>query len=174
MVNVYTHNKKIIVKTREVSVKEKDAQIDCKMHEIKLFVEKEDGSYSSIKTGSYLVKNYFSKFLENMAHFQQTAFLQLTKNEISPIAYYMIQKEMTPHDIAVRVGLRTSKVKKHLQPKYFKHVTVEQAIKYAGIFGIPIANLFQISTNQTDDALMEQHETHNPYIVTLDNKKGKK
>ena len=86
-------------------MKEKDAHVDLESHQMTLFVEKDDGSYGSLQTGSYLVKNYLKDFWKNMDHFQKTALVQLLNNETSPIAYYMILKEMAAADVAARVGI---------------------------------------------------------------------
>ena len=154
-------------------MKEKDARVDFESHKMTLFVEKEDGSYGTIQTGSYLAKNYLDEFWVNMKHFQKAAFSQLVNNEISPIAYYLITKEMAPADVAVRIGISTSQVKKHMTPRHFGTMKLTVAQQYAEVFGIPVANLFQIATDDENADLIQQKNTKNPLVTTLESKEGK-
>lgn len=153
-------------------MKEKDAQVDFDAHQMTLFVEKEDGSYGPMQTGSYLAKNYVSEFWKIMEHFHSKALDQLIRNEISPVAYYMILREMAPADVAARIGISAALVKKHMKPQHFKSMKIEIAQRYAEIFGIPVANLFQISKQSTsgfiDPSHLQQNNTDNPFVVTIE------
>lgn len=153
-------------------MKEKDAQVDFESHKMTLFVEKEDGSYGTIQTGSYLAKNYLDEFWANMKHFKETAFTQLINNEISPIAYYLIIREMAPADVAARIGISTSQVKKHMIPRHFGAMKLSVAQQYAEVFGIPVASLFQIAADEEKADLIQQNNTKNPFVTTLENKEG--
>ena len=152
-------------------MKEKDARVDFDGHKMTMFVEKEDGSYDTIQTGSYLVKNYLDDFWEKMKHFKKTALTQLKNNKISPIAYYLIVKEMAPADVATRVGISTSQVKKHMNPKHFGSMKLSVAQQYAEVFGIPVADLFQIATGDEKTDSLQQKYTNNPFVVTIESKK---
>jgi hypothetical protein len=153
-------------------MKEKDAQVDFESHKMTLFVEKEDGSYGTIQTGSYLAKNYLDEFWANMKHFKKTAVTQLINNEISPIAYYLITKEMAPADVAARIGISASQVKKQMTPKHFGTMKLSVVQQYADVFGIPVANLFQIATDDENADLIQQKNTKNPFVTTLESKEG--
>ena len=78
---------------------------------------------------------------------------------------------MTPADAATRIGISTAQVKKHMTPKSFGTMKLDTAKKYADLFGIPVANLFQISiqskTGFIDPELLEQKKTKNSYVVTI-------
>ncbi len=150
-------------------MKEKEAYVDLEDHQMTLFVEKDDGSYGTVQTGSYLVKNYIKSFWKNMNHFQKSALVQLLNNETSPIAYYMILKEMAAADVAARVGISTSQVKKHMTPGHFKNMKLSLAKKYADIFGVPLANLFQIFIQpEQEKSVVKQIDTKNPYVITIE------
>ena len=153
-------------------MKEKDAQVDFDKHKMTIFVEKEDGSYGTIQTGSFLAKNYLDDFWEKMKHFKKTALTQLMNNKISPIAYYLVVKEMAPADVAIRVGISTSQVKKHMTPKHFGSMKLSVAQQYAEVFGIPVADLFQIAAEDEKTDLPQQKNTDNPFVVTLETKEG--
>ena len=153
-------------------MKEKDAQVDFESHKMTLFVEKEDGSYGTIQTGSYLAKNYLDDFWVKLKHFKKTALTQLSNNEISPIAYYLITKEMAAADVAVRIGISASQVKKHMIPRHFGTMKLSIAKKYAEVFGIPVANLFQIAIDDEKEDPIQQKNTKNPFVTTLESKEG--
>ena len=146
-------------------MKEKDAQVDFDAHKMMLFVEKEDGSYGTIQTGAFLAKNYLGDLWEKMEHFKKTALVQLTNNQISPIAYYMITRDMAPADVAARVGISTSRVKKHMTPGHFGTMKLSVAKQYAEVFGIPVAGLFQIAAGDGKPDNPLQANTNNPYVV---------
>jgi len=149
-------------------MKEKDAYIDFDGHRVTMFVEKEDGSYGSMETGSYLASNYLDDFWQKMQHFHKNAYEQLISNKISPIAFYLIMKEMAPADAAVRVGISASAVKKHMQPKYFSRMTLSTAQRYADVFGIHLANLFQVMPEFSVQAPVKQKKSFNPFVVTIE------
>lgn len=153
-------------------MKEKDVYVDFKKHMVIIFAEKEDGSYGSMQTGSYLAKKYLDDFWEKMEHFHNIAFTQLKNNEISPIAYYIITKEMGVADIAARVGISLSLVKKHMKQEHFENMKLSTAKRYAEIFGIPVANLFQIISPKENAVSIQQVDTSNPFVVTIECKKG--
>ncbi len=153
-------------------MKKQDICVDYEGHQMTLFVEKEDGSYGPVQTGSYLVKNFLSEYWKIMEHFHSKLFDQLIHNEISPIAYYIILRDMAPADVASRIGISTALVKKHMKPEHFKSMKIEIAKQYAEIFGIPVSNLFQISkksvTGFIDPSYFKQDNTDNPFIVTIE------
>ncbi len=153
-------------------MKEKEAQVKFDQHQVTLFVEKDDGTYGPLQTGSYVAKNYVGDLFKNMEHFHTRALKQLLENEISPVAFYMILREITPADVAARIGIGTSQVKKHMTPKFFETMKLATAKKYADIFGIPVANLFQISiqskSGYIEPAVLKQNKSKNPFIITIE------
>jgi len=49
-------------KTGEAGMKEADAKVEYQEHQMLLYVEKSDGSYGPLQTGSYMSKNYIDDF----------------------------------------------------------------------------------------------------------------
>jgi hypothetical protein len=147
-------------------MKEKEAFVDDKKHVMTVFVEKDDGSYQAIETGSYMVKNYFDDFQKKMKYFQETAFNKLKNNEISPVGYYMILRDMAAGDVAVRVGISTSKVKKQQKTDHFKNISIDLARRYAEVFGIEIGQFFQFSSGIS--APVNPVKTKNPFITVFE------
>lgn len=150
-------------------MKERDAHVDFDKHLMTVFVEKDDGTYGAIETGSYMVKNYYDDFQKKMKHFRTTALNQLKNNEISPVAFYMILREMGAGDVAARVGVSTAKVKKHMKTEYFGNISLKLARRYADVFGVEVAQLFQIPTEDT--LPVRPVKTNNPYVIILDKTK---
>jgi AraC-like DNA-binding protein len=68
---------------------------------------------------------------------------ELLAGEISPIAMCMTYQQLTLADLASRAGLSKWRVRRHLTPAGFRDVTVAQLQRYARIFDVTIADLFQ-------------------------------
>jgi hypothetical protein len=155
-------------------MKEKEASVECESHQMTVFVEKEDGSYGPMQTGSFMVKKYIDEFWKKTEHFKNSALTQLLKNEISPIGFYMLLRDMAPADVASRIGINTAQVKKHMLPGHFGTLKLTIARKYAEIFGIPVANLFQVNekTGFVGPSIIKQNATRNPFVVLAETGNG--
>lgn len=68
---------------------------------------------------------------------------EVLQGKISPIALCMTYQNLTLSDLASRVKLSKRKVQKHLTPKGFRDVTVEQLQRYARIFDLRVADFFE-------------------------------
>ena len=97
-------------------MKEKEARVDYREHQLVLYVEKKDGSYGPLRTGSYITKNYIDDYWYKRRNLEKEYLDRVMRGEISPIAYYMVLEELTPSELAARVKLPTRKVKRHLAP----------------------------------------------------------
>jgi len=169
-------------------MKEKDAREDFDPQQIILYVEKEDGSYGSIQTGSYISKNFLDDFWFKRINLEKQFAEKLCKNELSPVFYYMTLCELSEAELAARAGICKYKVKKHLYAKGFSKITVSELKRYAHVFDIPVANLFQIILYQENDILKSffikekepslfeivQIKTDNPFVVKTVIKKKEK
>jgi len=69
---------------------------------------------------------------------------EFLKGNISPIKLYVDMQNLDYKDLASRIKLPPSKVKKHLTPEGFKKVTVDLLQKYAKVFEVTIADFFHI------------------------------
>lgn len=124
-------------------MKEKDAKVEGG-HKIVLYVEKDDASYGPMETGSYMVKNYIDDFFEKRDNLQQDCLRRLKDGEISPVAYYMRLIEIGEADLASRVGVSRRKLRRHLTPKGFEKASLFVLERYADVFSVPVANMFQV------------------------------
>jgi hypothetical protein len=153
-------------------VKEADARVDLDQHQLLLYVEKEDGSYGPLQTGAYLVKNYSDDFFQKRHNIETECIDRLRKGEISPVVYYMLLYNMTAADIAVRVGISKGKVLKHQTPKGFAGASIEIVKRYADVFGVSVANMFQLVVPKEKDLNISSRKTANPFLSVLEIGKG--
>ncbi|NLD92122.1 MAG: hypothetical protein GX639_05575 [Fibrobacter sp.] len=148
-------------------MKENEAKIDFKSHQLLLYVEKSDGEYGPLQTGSFLTKNYVDDFWEKRNKLITTTTKKLTDGEISPIAYYMIIVDVSAAEVASRIGISPKKVRKHQELKYFSRISVAMLQKYAAVFGVMLADMFQIQIPSTAHYVPKQEKTRNPYVTAL-------
>ncbi len=146
-----------------------------------MYAEKEDGSYGSFETGSYLIENDLDDFWKKMEHRERMMREKLIKAEVSPIHYYMAIEELTVQELAQRAGSSVAKVKRHLSMKGFEKAKVRDLKKYADVFNIPVSNLFQMILSSkgqnikyhfynkeedlTEKNTITQETTGNPLVV---------
>ena len=134
-------------------MKEKDSIIDCPQQQVILYVEKEDGNYEPMQTGSYLTKNFLDDYQLKRKNLEEALKKQIYSGEISPIYYYMVLEDLTLSELSSRVGIRKGKVKKHLEAKEFEAIPEETLRKYCDVFNVTIndiRNLVNISEQPTD------------------------
>ena len=68
---------------------------------------------------------------------------QLLRGEVSPIRLYYEYNHMTAKDLARRVGLSESAVKRHCTLEGFMELDVRTLGKYAVVFGVCVGDFFQ-------------------------------
>ena len=146
-------------------MKEKDAQFKTD-RKLVMYVEKNNGAYSAIETGSYMIETHFDDFLEKRSNLRSTYSKKLKNEEISPIEYYRVLINISIGELAIRVRLSSRKVKKHLQPDHFKSIKLDILKRYADVFRIPVANMFQLFDQDDSAQKIEQIKSKNPLIVT--------
>jgi DNA-binding transcriptional ArsR family regulator len=125
-------------------MKERDSHVDCPQQQVILYVEKEDGKYGPVQTGSYLTGNYLDDYELKRKHLEESLMEQVKKGEVSPVYYYMVLEDLTISELAARVGLRKGKVRKHLKPEYFNGLTEEILQAYANVFDVSIDGLSRL------------------------------
>ncbi len=162
-------------------MKEKDGYVNCPEQQVILYVEKEDGQYGPMQTGSYLSGNYLDDYEIKRNHLEEALRNRVTKGEISMVKYYMDLEDLTLSELAARVGLSKTKVNKHLDPIQFGKAKVETLKKYAEVFNVPLSNMLQLVMLKKGDAFesytvleekkqnegFEQVKTDNPFVVLV-------
>ncbi len=160
-------------------MKEKDGFVDYPEQQMILYVEKDDGKYGPMQTGSYISANYMDDYLYKRRNLELELREQLIKGSISPVNYFMVLEDLTLSELSARAGVRQSRVKKHLDPKQFGDVSVDELRQYAAVFNVPAANLLQVVLvndkgnfesnllleNKAEKISVDQTPTGNPYVV---------
>jgi hypothetical protein len=70
---------------------------------------------------------------------------ELYAGQLSSVCFFMKYYHMDIKDLAARMKLRKSTVKKHLTPKGFDTIKVEELRRYARIFDISVGDFFQFT-----------------------------
>lgn len=146
-----------------------------------MYAEKDDGSYGTIESGSYIIENDLPDFWSKMEHLERSFREKLAKSEISSIHYFMVIEGLTHSELSKRAAISPSKVKKHLTNKGFEKISVNELARYARVFNVPVANLFQIvlsskgqnikyhfynkDEDSTESTTVSQENTANPFVV---------
>ncbi len=148
-------------------MKEKEIRVNFKPQQLVVYVEKEDGSYGQMVTGSYLSKHYLDDFFDKIRKWDKTLKEQLKKGEISPVYYYLIMREFGEGDLASRVGISRRALKKHFTMDGFKQMKLSLVKRYAEAFDIPVSALFHFTVVSEKDAgklSVSFEESENPYF----------
>ena len=169
-------------------MKEKDIKIDSTKQPLILYAEKEDESIGPVLTSSYMAEKHLVDFHEIWGKLEKDLLGKLIRMEISPIARFKQLEEMSLKELASRTGIPARRVKKHLQMKHFMKATVDELARYADVFNIPVANLFQIIETKQDASwnigyikelamakalTISQESTTNPLLVITNPEKTK-
>jgi len=122
-------------------MKEKEGYVDCPEQQVILYVEKENGKYGPMQTGSYLTRHYLDDYEEKRKNLEMELLKQVRNKEMSVIHYYMILGDLTLSELSSRVGLRKGKVRNHLEYHGFPGIKEEILQKYADVFNVQVADL---------------------------------
>lgn len=145
-------------------MRERDAKTE-RGHQLVLYVERDDASYGPVQTGSYLAQEFIEDFFEKRERYRRDCLRRLEAGEISPVAYYLLILEMAEADLAARVRVSRRAVRRHLTPAGFAGIDLELARRYAEVFGIPVANLFQVIAAQDGRVEVRQERTASPLLT---------
>ena len=145
-------------------MKEQDAKA-VNAHQLVLYVERTDDSYGPVQTGSYLAQEFINDFHEKRERYRHDCLRRLEAGEISAVAYYFQILGLAEADLAVRVGVSRRAVRRHLTPAGFGEVDLRLAGRYAEVFGVPVANLFQVIAAQDERVEVRQERTANALLT---------
>lgn len=129
-------------------MKEKDGYIDCPEQQVILYVEREDGKFGPMQTGSYLTRNYLDDYEAKRKNLEASLAQKVLTKEMSPIHYYMILSDLTLSELAARVGIRKGKVKKHLEYSAFPSISTKELQSYADVFNVKPEDFQRILSSQ--------------------------
>ncbi|MFH1297546.1 MAG: hypothetical protein ABIJ04_09770 [Bacteroidota bacterium] len=122
-------------------MKEKDGFVDCPEQQLILYVEKEDGQYGPMQTGSYITKNFIDDYFTKRNNLILSLREQISRREISPVQLFMILEDLTIKELSARTRIPSRKIKKHLLPVHFEQLSEELLCRYATVFNLSIEQL---------------------------------
>jgi len=131
-------------------MKEKDGYTDCPQQQVILYVEKEDGKYGPIQTGSYLTRNFLDDYELKKKHLEVSLRKKIQDKEVSPIYYYMVLEDLTLSELAARVKLRKAKVRKHLEYRSYDSIKSEILKQYTDVFNVSVDDLNQLMNHPSE------------------------
>ncbi len=145
-------------------MKEQDAKA-VNAHQVVLYVERTDDSYGPVQTGSYLAQEFIDDFFDKRERYRLDCLRRLEAGEVSAVWYYQQILGLAEADLAVRVGVSRRAVRRHLTPAGFGEIDLRLAGRYAEVFGVPVANLFQVIAAQDARVELHQERTANPLLT---------
>jgi len=122
-------------------MKEKDGFAECPEQQVILYVEKEDGKYEAMQTGSYLSANYLDDYFFKRNNLEKALQAKIETGEINAIEFYMVLEDLTISELAARAGIMTWIVRKHLKPGNFSKIRDSALKKYSAVFNVPVDEL---------------------------------
>jgi len=122
-------------------MKEKDGYAECPEQQVILYVEKEDGTYDAIQTGSFLSANYLDDYFLKQNNLEKALQERINKGEINAIEYYMVLEDLTISELAARAGIMKRIVRKHLIPGNFSKISETTLKKYSVVFNTPVEEI---------------------------------
>ena len=122
-------------------MKEKDGFAECPEQQVILYVEKEDGKYEAMQTGSYLSANYLDDYFLKRNNLEKELQAKIETAEINAIGYYMVLEDLTVSELAARAGIMKWIVRKHLNPGNFSKIGEAAMKKYSIVFNVPVEEI---------------------------------
>lgn len=132
-------------------MKEKEGYVDCPEQQMILYVEKENGRYGPIQTGSYITKHYIDDFFEKRRKLIDALRQQVENKDISPVKFFMVLEDLTLKELAARTRIPSRKVKKHLLWEHFGNISPDLLSKYADVFHVTTDQLLAIDTSTIEE-----------------------
>jgi len=131
-------------------MKEQEGYVDCPEQQMILYVEKDDGQYGPIQTGSFITKHYLEDWALKRNNLIKSLKDQLNRNEISPIKFFMVLEDLTLSELVSRSGIPSRRVKKHLTPAGYSSITKEQLDRYSTVFNVDVERLQRCDPEPVD------------------------
>jgi len=124
-------------------MKEKEGFVDCPEQQMILYVEKENGQYGPMQTGSYITKNYIDDYFTKRNNLVASLSEQINRREISPVEFFMVFEDLTINELSARTRIPSRKIKKHMLPVHFDKLPEDILLRYATVFNVTIEQLMK-------------------------------
>lgn len=137
-------------------MKEKEGFVDCPEQQMILYVEKEDGQFGPMQTGSFITKNYIDDYFEKRKNLVKALREQISQGKISPVQFFLVLEDLTLTELSSRTKIPLRKIRKHLLPSHFEQLSGEMLRRYATVFNITVEELrsasFDLETTNDESA----------------------
>ena len=133
--------------------------------ELVMYVHRADDTFGPLQTGSYLVANYLDDLLDKRQRHGEACLARLRAGEVSPVGYYLALLDMTEADLASRAQVSRWRLRRHLTPSGFARITVRLLARYAAVFGVPVARLFEILVPASEAIVLRDEATTSCHVV---------
>lgn len=145
-------------------MREDDAKLDGE-RELVLYVQRGDDTFGPLQTGSYLVENYLDDLLDKRQRRAASCLERLRRGDVSPVGYYLELLDMTEADLACRAAVGRWRLRRHLTPKGFAKLSLPLLTRYAAVFNVPVAHLFEILVPEGPGVEFRQEATADRHVV---------
>jgi hypothetical protein len=108
------------------------------------YVEGDGGRLEPQVTDQYMKVHFGHLYDERLAKLWNESLARLLEGEISAVELFRIMLDMTEIELAARTGLGRRRVRRHGTPAGFRRASVEELLKYADVFGVPLAAFFVV------------------------------
>ena len=98
-------------------------------------------SHGDVGSNNVFMQQMWDNFHERLIKARE----EIIAGKLSPLAYHMERTRMDVLTLAVYMGFRPGKVKRHFKPGIYKKLSLAVKAKYAEIFDIDIAELENIN-----------------------------
>ena len=98
-------------------------------------------SHGDVGSNNVFMQQMWDNFHERLIKARE----EIIAGKLSPLAYHMERTRMDVLTLAVYMGYRPGKVKRHFKPHIYKRLAAKVKAKYAEIFDIEITDLDNIN-----------------------------
>lgn len=112
-------------------------------HNLMQYAVDADGKYIMTPSTGWEVTNTSNGLsLEEIAREVERAADSVRANKVSPLAYFMAKNQMTCALLSQYAGIAKWRVKRHLRPEVFTRLKPKITKRYADLFGVSPAELY--------------------------------
>jgi hypothetical protein len=112
----------------------------------------EKGNYVTVRSVGWDPKNaVMQQAWDNINEKVEEVRQKVLEGELSPIAFYMEKQIMDTSLLSKYLNIWHWKVKRHLKPKYFNHLSDDLLSRYAEVFDITVEELKNIDRIKTEE-----------------------
>lgn len=145
-------------------MKEEEAQSGGP-RELVMYVERGDHTFGPVQTGSYFTEEFLDDLLDKRERHAAACLARLRAGAVSPVGYYRELLDMTEADLACRVGIGRWRLRRHQTPAGFAAVKTGLLARYAEVFAVPVARLFELLVPESGEIVLREETTPDRLVL---------